>query len=221
MRVNLEGLAPDPILRLRILAPDGSLMVGANSSIWGVGLGSGHRAVEVSFERLGLRPGCYLGTIGLWPPDGIAEAYEAPFSYYELLIGEDAEPPRLPSRIDLAPQEATDSGEGQLITRAPEPGPHDSTAELVLGLRLSNGDRLAGWVETLTGEVAARGYTPRFVCRGGTPLAWHLFVDLAPGDYTLCCAPWSDTRKEPTDPVHRFPLEIRHPGASGETDLDR
>jgi hypothetical protein len=212
VRANLQGLPPGPLLRLQVLAPDGRLLLGTNTDRWEIGLGEGgRRIIEVAYDRLSLRPGHYLVTVGLWPSEESAEPYEARHGYYELLVGEEVgdRPPWLASRLTVRP--AADLGEAQgpelTVARPPPSGP-GSAGELELELRLQNGVQLAGWVEADAGEVVVRGVVPRVVCQGAAAVTWQVQLSLPSGDYTFCCAAWDERRREPRGTVHRFPLRV-------------
>lgn len=211
IRANLEGLPPGPLLRLQLLAPDGGLLLGTNTDRWEIDLGEGgRRIIEVAYDRLSLRPGHYLVTVGLWPSEESAEPYEARHGYYELLVGEERRPSWLPSELAARPAEAgADLGEAELtVTRPPAPGPGPA-GELELRLLLRSGVQPAAWVEALKGEVVARGIAPRVVCQGTAAATWKLQVLLPPGDYAFCCAAWDERRREPRGTVHRFPLRVQ------------
>jgi hypothetical protein len=86
-RLDLEGLAADPLLRVQIFSQSGQLMVGTNTTRWEVALGAGgNRTVRVDFERLNLAPGHYFTTVGLWTDEVSGDPIEARHGYYDLLV---------------------------------------------------------------------------------------------------------------------------------------
>lgn len=217
MAFRLTGLPPDPMVRLQLFSAGGKLLLGNNTSRWGISLGQGdRRTLRARFERLNLESGHYLVTVGLWSDEWAAVPYQARHGYYELLV--DQLPGGTARRLH---------GELSWLGAAQQGAP---PALLVGSDQLARGEQLTlqltvlppggaarAWVQDQHGAVLAEATTPALVSGQPASLQWNLRVHLADGEYTLCYSAWdprqrSSSRDQHQEAEARFPFRVKGGG---------
>lgn len=225
MRVDLNGLPPDPMVRLQIFSLCGDMVLGTNTIRWGIAFEErGRSELRASFCPLNLAPGNYLITVGLWEDEWASSAHQARHGYFEIHMG-DASRGRLANRLELLEAESvglttetTEDKKQEPTEGIEEEAGSDAEHVTLLGdgqvtrgqwlrLRLMEDGPAEGraWVERREREVATAS-TGALVCEGGAVWMWKLRALLPPGEYTLCYARWR-SGEAAGEPI-RFPLLV-------------